>query len=220
MLSQTNNNWGALFDLDGVLIDTEGIYTEFWHDIDLRFPTGVENFEYVIKGNTLEAIMGTYFPDEEIREQILMLLKAQEADMDYRFFDGVERFLADLKEAGVRSAIVTSSNGVKMEHLFKKLPVLNDVIEVVITGDDVTHSKPDPEGYKLAARRLGLDSERCVVFEDSLVGVEAGRRAGGAVVGVATTNPKEKLQPMTDVVVDNITELTVDALAELVCSRL
>ncbi len=218
-MSKTDLNsprWGALFDLDGVLIDSEGIYTEFWHDIDTAYPTGVADFEYVIKGNTLEAILDTYFPDAEVRRVILERLKEHEQSMRYVFFDGVEDFLRRLKAGGIPMAIVTSSNRVKMRHLFESLPVLEDLIDVVITGDDVTRSKPDPQGYNMAAARLGLDPNRCVVFEDSLAGVEAGRRAGGAVVAIATTNPADRLRPMADMVIDNVADASPADLAALV----
>ena len=56
---------GALFDLDGVLVDSEGIYTEFWQEIDDEFHTGVDNFAMAIKGTTLENILGTYFSEDE-----------------------------------------------------------------------------------------------------------------------------------------------------------
>lgn len=214
-VNNTTSSWGALFDLDGVLIDSEGIYTAFWHDIDEHYPTGVDRFEYIIKGSTLESIMSTYFPDREIQAEILVALKNHEATMEYRFFDGVDEFLQRLRDAGIVSAIVTSSNRKKMSHLFEMLPQLESLVDVVITGDDVTRSKPHPEGYNLAAERLGLSPRRCIVFEDSLAGVEAGRRAGGAVVGIATTNPTEKLLEFADMVVDTLPDVDIDMLPHL-----
>lgn len=208
-------DWGALFDLDGVLIDSEDNYTMFWHDIDRKYPTGVERFEYVIKGSTLQSILHKYFVGDEIREKILHELKAHEKNMIYRLFDGVEIFLDKLKELGVLSAIVTSSNAVKMNHLFRQLPRLKELVEIVITEEDVSRSKPDPEGYNIAASRLGLHPKRCIVFEDSMAGVEAGRRAGGAVVGVATTNTVDSLMEFADLVVNSISEIDVTSLPQL-----
>ena len=204
-----------MFDLDGVLVDTEGIYTEFWHSVDVRFPTGVPRFEYVIKGNTLGAILSTYFPDASVRAEILDMLAEHERTMDYRPFAGTARFLESLRAAGIPSAIVTSSSWLKMDNLFAALPWLRDAVDTVVTGDDVTHSKPDPEGYIIAAQRLGIDSSRCVVFEDSLAGIEAGRRAGGKVVGIATTNPAERLAGLTDIVADTIDDVTVESVTAL-----
>lgn len=213
--TDNHTDWGALFDLDGVLIDSEGIYTRFWHDIDVKYPTGVDRFEYVIKGNTLSTILNTYFEGEDVKTAILHELKEHEANMEYVFFDGVEDILASLRAMGVRSAIVTSSNAKKMEHLFAMLPALRQLVDVVITEEDVTRSKPDPQGYNIAARRLGLEPRRCIVFEDSMAGVEAGRRAGGAVVGIATTNTPDKLSAFADLVINTLAELEIEKLPEL-----
>lgn len=211
-------SWGALFDLDGVLVDSEGIYTQFWHDVDLLYPTHIENFEYVIKGNTLGTILDTYFPDREVRAAIVAALKEHEANMVYTLFAGVETFLQRLHDAGVLMAIVTSSNAIKMNHLFNSIPGLREIMDAVITEEDVEFSKPHPQGYNIAAQRLGLSPRRCIVFEDSMAGVEAGRRAGGAVVGVATTNTAERLRQFADVVVGLVSDFEPESAEELLDS--
>lgn len=208
-------NIAVLFDLDGVLVDSEGIYTEFWEEIDRRYPTGVKDFAHVIKGNTLARILGTYFPDESIRRSILVELKRQEEEMVYRLFPGVDRLVMSLKEASVPTAIVTSSNAAKMRHLFNAVPLLRDNIDTIITEEDVTNSKPNPEGYLKASERLGVDPSHAVVFEDSLAGIEAGRRAGAVVVGVATTNPRSTIENLADVTVNLASEMTTDRILSL-----
>lgn len=208
-------NIAVLFDLDGVLVDSEGIYTEFWEEIDRRYPTGVKDFAHVIKGNTLARILGTYFPDESIRRAILVELKRQEEEMVYRLFPGVDRLVMSLKEASVPTAIVTSSNAAKMRHLFNAVPLLRDNIDTIITEEDVTNSKPNPEGYLKASERLGVDPSHAVVFEDSLAGIEAGRRAGAVVVGVATTNPRSTIENLADVTVNLASEMTTDRILSL-----
>lgn len=192
----------ALFDLDGVIVDTESIYTDFWDDIDRRYPTGVDNFARVIKGNTLARILETYF-DEDLRDEILVLLKEQEESMRYRLFDGVSDFLDRLIENDIPKAIVTSSNDRKMSKLFRQIPELRPKFEAIITDAMVERSKPDPQGYLIAAEKLGVDPSDCVVFEDSFAGLEAGRRAGAYVVALATTNPRESLYEKADEVIDS-----------------
>lgn len=192
----------ALFDLDGVIVDTESIYTDFWDDIDRRYPTGVDNFARVIKGNTLARILDTYF-DEDLRDEILVLLKEQEESMHYRLFDGVSDFLDRLIENDIPKAIVTSSNDRKMSRLFGQIPDLRPKFEAVITDAMVERSKPDPQGYLIAAEKLGVDPSDCAVFEDSFAGLEAGRRAGAYVVALATTNPRESLYEKADEVIDS-----------------
>lgn len=205
----------ALFDLDGVLIDSESIYTVFWNRMNELFPTGIDNFAYVIKGTTLPQILDRYFPDPKVQAELRVYLKKQEAEMVYRIFPGVERFLKTLKEKGIPTAIVTSSNDAKMKVLFDSLPGFRDYFDVVVTDTDVTRSKPDPQGYMLAAERLGVPSEHCVVFEDSRAGLEAGRRAGGKVVAVATTLTHEDIAGCGDIVIDSFEELTPERVEAL-----
>ena len=193
----------ALFDLDGVLVDTETTYTEFWSDMDRRYPTGVANFAHVIKGSTLPSILNTYFPDKAVQSAIHVLLVQFEASMKYRLFDGVSELLTLLRQKGYKTAIVTSSNLKKMDSLFSQLPELRDAVDIVITDEDVTKSKPDPQGYLLAAERLGVPPEQCWVFEDSFNGLRAGRAAGAVVVGVATTNPYDEVAKLSDITLHN-----------------
>lgn len=198
-----SNTTGVLFDLDGVLIDTEPSYTEFWGAVGRKYNCGIDDFAHIIKGNTLGNILNTYFPNKSVQEEIVTDLKKHEAEMQYRVFDGVIEFVADLRKGGVRTAIVTSSNNIKMQHVREQLPELLANIDVVLTEENVTRSKPDPQGYMLAAERLGCESKNCYVFEDSLAGLEAGRRSGSKVVGVATTNSREIIADKADFVVDN-----------------
>lgn len=205
----------AFFDLDGVLIDSESIYTVFWNRMNELFPTGIDNFSYVIKGTTLPQILDRYFPDPKVQAELRVYLKKQEAEMVYRIFPGVEGFLKALKEKDIPTAIVTSSNDAKMKVLFDSLPGFRDYFDVVVTDTDVTRSKPDPQGYMLAAERLGVPSEHCVVFEDSRAGLEAGRRAGGKVVAVATTLTHEDIAGCGDIVIDSFEELTPERVEAL-----
>lgn len=202
-------NTAALFDLDGVLVDTETIYTEFWSEMDRLFPTGTPNFAHVIKGSTLPSILSNYFPSEADRAKVVELLKEQEENMRYVIFDGVIDFLEDLKRHNIPAAIVTSSGDKKMTRLFATNPGFRDYFATVITDSDVKRSKPDPEGYLLGASRLGCGPERAYVFEDSYAGVEAGRRAGANVIALATTNPRETLIEKADAVIDTFVGFSV-----------
>lgn len=205
----------VLFDLDGVLIDTEGLYSCFWNEMDRLYPTGIANLANVIKGNTLANILNKYFPDTEHQEDIKRRLIKQENDMEYRLFDGAVSLMHGLREHGIRTAIVTSSNLKKMKHLFNVLPELEQNIDLLVTDEDVTASKPDPQGYLLAATRLGAPAGEFIVVEDSIAGLEAGRRAGAFVLGIATTNPREVVESMADLTIDEIGAITADRICEL-----
>lgn len=198
---------GVLFDLDGVLLDTEGNYTTFWDGVNRRYPTGVENFAHVIKGTTLPTILNTYFPSEPIQQKIRAELLDHEQNMPFVPFDGVFELLDLLHRSGRRIAVVTSSNREKMNRVFRSLPRLEQSIDTLVTDEDISASKPDPEGYLLAAARLCLPKGEYAVVEDSIAGLRAGRDAGGYVIGIATTNPREKIAPLADHVADSVSEL-------------
>lgn len=207
-----NSSRGALFDLDGVLIDSEGLYTQFWTDIEKIYPTGVDDFALAIKGNALFKILGTYFPDPEVQADITRRVHEFENDIRYPVYPGVREFLAVLRSRGFKTAVVTSSDNVKMESLWRQVPDLKEYFDTVITGSDVTRSKPDPQGYLLAAQRLGCAPGDCYVFEDSLQGLEAGMASGATVIALATSNPHGLLKGKAHEIIDNFTGFTVDKL--------
>lgn len=185
---------GFLFDLDGVVIDSETQYSQIWHHIDTYFPTGVDDFEHVIKGMTLDNILNTYFHPQDF-DSVTRILYDEERKMRYRFCPGAQRFLDKAKALHVPMSLVTSSNGYKMGRLYEHIPGIASYFDVIITADDITHGKPNPEGYFLAASRLGIDPKDCIVFEDSLQGVQAGKAAGCHTVGITSTLGPDKLRP-------------------------
>lgn len=208
----THNKYGFLFDLDGVLIDSEKEYSRIWATVNSEFPTGVQNLEIKIKGCTLEKILNDFFPDLDLQKKVVRKLYELEGKMHYEYLPGAYSLLCDLSTLGFPMAMVTSSNNDKMRHLKEELPELLDFFGTVVTADMITRSKPDPEGYLRGAELLGIDPHDCVVFEDSLQGVKAGREAGAFVVGVVGTLPEEALAPFSDIVVDNLENIKINEL--------
>ena len=193
----------VLFDFDGVIADTETQYTEFWNRIGREY-LGQEEFGHTIKGQTLVQIFGKYFDgmDRE-QEEIVPQLNEFEANMSYDYVPGVYKFMQELKAAGIRSAIVTSSNDVKMSNAYKAHPELLELVDKVLTSEHFSKSKPDPECFLKGMEFLGGTPEETVVFEDSFHGIAAGRAAGAKVIGLATTNKREAIAPLCDMVIDD-----------------
>ncbi len=182
----------ALFDLDGVVFDTEHQYTKFWSSIFGKY-YGNPSLAEKIKGSTLVQIYDAFFSGKERekdREDITAALNRFEADMDYDYIPGFERYVLMLKEKGIKTAVVTSSNIPKMEN-------------AILTSEDFAESKPSPDCYLRAAERLGVPVDSCVVFEDSFNGLKSGRAARMYVVGLATTNSEEAIAPFCNEVIDN-----------------
>ena len=202
----------VLFDFDGVIADTETQYTEFWNRIGREY-LGLEDFGQTIKGQTLVQIFGKYFEgmDRE-QEEIVPQLNKFEANMSYDYIPGAYRFMQELKAAGIRSAIVTSSNDVKMANAYKAHPELLELVDKVLTSEHFSKSKPDPECFLKGMEFLGGTPEETIVFEDSFHGIAAGRAAGAKVIGLATTNKREAIAPLCDLVIDNFNYLSLSEL--------
>lgn len=195
----------GLFDLDGVIVDTESQYTIFWGGIGREYHPEIPDFAHRIKGQTLVQISEWFKPEE--MESIVARLDRFESEMDYSYIPGAFEYLKFLKSRGIRLAIVTSSNQVKMDSLWKQRPELRELFDRVLTSEDFKASKPDPYCYVLGTQIFGLTAEECVVFEDSFSGVKAGKASGCRVVGLATTNPAEALQPFCNIVMNDFKDL-------------
>ena len=205
----------VLFDFDGVIADTESQYTIFWNKQGKDY-LGLDDFGHTIKGQTLIQIFSKYF-DGMVKEQesIVPDLNAFEQNMSYDYIPGAYEFLRELREKGIRSAIVTSSNDIKMTNVYAAHPELNDLVDAVLTSEHFSKSKPDPECFIKGMEVLGGTPEDTVVFEDSFHGISAGRASGAYVVGLATTNKSEALAPLCDLVIDDFTSVTVDYISSL-----
>lgn len=202
---------GVLFDLDGVLINSEDLYTEFWEEVEKIYPTNIENFAYIIKGNALFKILNTYFPSE-IHQDIINRVRDFENQIKYPIYDGVVDFLELLKKQGIPTAIVTSSDDVKMNALYKEYPFFRQYFDVVITGSDVTESKPHPQGYLMAADKIGCASDDCYVFEDSIQGIAAGIAAGATVIALTTSNSIDLLKDKAHALIDSFVDFNIEKM--------
>lgn len=209
MSERTNNRCGVLFDLDGVLLDSEGQYSIFWDEMDKQYHTGVINFAGYIKGFHLSRIL-SYFADDEIRQQVVGALVEFEKHMRFEFFPGALEFVRQLRDAGISMAVVTSSDNKKMQALYRQHPEFPELFDFIITGDMVSKAKPDPECFLLGAKQLGISINDCVVFEDSRNGLLAGKASGARVIGIATTLNMETISELCDMAVNSVSELSVD----------
>ena len=202
----------ALFDLDGVVFDTEPQYTIFWGAQCREFHPEHPGLEHEIKGQTLVQIYDAWFSGELQEKQAVITerLNLYEQQMDYIYVPGFEDYVKKLRTQGVMTAVVTSSNRIKMEAVYQRHPEFKGLFDAILTSEDFDRSKPDPDCYLKAANRLEVSVKDSVVFEDSFNGLKSGRAAGMYVVGLATTNPAEAISPYADKVVKDYHELASD----------
>lgn len=200
----------CLFDLDGVVFDTEPLYTLFWRNLDKKLRPNIDNFEHVIKGQTLVQIYDKYFTgEEEKQKEITTILYEYERNMSFNYIYGFELFIKELRSKGIKTAVVTSSNLAKMQNVYNKHPEFKVYFDEILTSEDFEESKPSPDCYLKATARFGVSPEECVVFEDSFNGLRSGIASGARVIGLATTNSVDELKPYTEEIISNYDGFTL-----------
>ena len=205
----TNKPIAALFDFDGVVVDTEPQYSLFWDEKGEKYHPEIPEFGHHIKGQTLTQIYSQYFLHPVgLQPEITRELLDFETRMTFEYIPGVVDFMKELRREGVKIAIVTSSNDQKMANAHRALPELKSMVDAIVTADKVTHSKPHPECFLLGAETLRMPIENCIVFEDSFHGIEAGNRAGMKVIGLSTTNDASSIQDKVALVIPDFVDFT------------
>ncbi len=210
------NNICVLFDMDGVMIDTEPQYDVFWKHAGDRYNTGIANFEKVIKGTTLPNILKKYFSHltQEELSNLSDSLDKFEANMNFEEIPGSVKFVKELKAKGIKVGLVTSSTDTKLIAV-NKAKQFDQLFDTVVSAARVTEGKPNPRCFLLAAEDLGVDPKDCIVFEDSFAGIEAGIAAGMKVIGLATTNSADSLKDKCCKVIPDFKNFSVEDLLSI-----
>lgn len=219
----------ALFDLDGVVFDTESQYSVFWGMIGKEYHPEMPDFAQRIKGQTLVQIYDGYFSQpsdfahtkgftsaKEEQHKITARLNDFETHMQYPYIAGFEDFIRDLRKHDVKCAVVTSSNIAKMLYVYEAHPEFKSLFDRVLTSEDFDKSKPDPDCYLKGAAYFEAKPEECVGLEDSFNGLKAVRASGAFTLGLATTNARESIQPYSDYVIDNYIGMGYEDLLQIV----
>jgi HAD superfamily hydrolase (TIGR01509 family) len=191
----------VIFDMDGVLIDSGVHHRAAWRALLAELgeePAHPEYWRLTIGRPSEEALpllLGRPVPDHESwalarRKRDLYVTFARAGMVSVA---GVREFVAALSRLGIPRAVGTSASRFDVDRMLVGVG-LRRHFDVIVTADDVTLGKPDPEVYELAAARLGIPAEACIVFEDSEVGVLAARRAGMRAIGVTTAHSEAELR--------------------------
>lgn len=203
----------ALFDLDGVIIDTESQYSFLWHQLGVEY-LGMDDLEIRVKGQTLTYIYNTFFAGME-REQAEITIKLDrfEEQMTYNYIPGAQEFLDELRHNDlVKTAVVTSSNDKKMASVYRARPEIRTMFDRILTAEMFAASKPAPDCYLLGMELFGVTPDRAYVFEDSFNGLKAGMASGATVIGLATTNSHEAIAPLCHTSIDDFRGFTFDKM--------
>ncbi len=210
----------VIWDMDGVIANTGPYHLKGWQIVLQK--TGKHYTEEAYRRNTgkrsdsiLKDILGEKVTQEEIakitqeKEEIFKQLISQ----NIRSYPGVIRLITSLKEHGFKTAIASSAHMGSIQLITRSLKIHN-CFDAIISGWNLTKSKPDPEIFLQAIEKLGVKAKNAIVIEDAIVGVTASKRAGICCIAVTNTNPKEDLQE-ADLVIDSLEEITIDDLEKL-----
>ncbi len=209
----------GLFDLDGVVFDTESQYDVFWKEQCELYHPEIKDMYKKIKGKTLVQIYEEHFADaKDEQSKITERLNAFEKNMKFEYIDGLVDFVNSLKRNGVKCAVVTSSNRAKMKSVYDAHPEFLGLFHRVLTSENFEKSKPDPDCYLKGAAIFGVQPEECVGFEDSFNGLKAVRAAGEFTMGLATTNSEESIKDYCDYIIKDYKGLDYTKLCEIVAS--
>lgn len=216
--------YGLVFDVDGILGDTEGLSvtaTNRMYETLYGFTVDPEEFtpfigtgaeRYCIgpaekRGVTIDLAQAV-----ELRHKYFLELLVTDPDIS---FPGIHPLIeAAAASPEWKLGIATSSPGKKSAQTLKSSRVNTDLFDVWIHGDMISHKKPHPEIYERAARELGLAPSACVAVEDAILGVQSARSAGMKVIAVTNSFPAEALQE-ADIIVSSLEEVTLDTALHL-----
>lgn len=204
----------VIFDLDGVIVDTELQYSLFWKEIGYKY-LSISDLDQRIKGLTLEVIFDIYFKDPMIISIVKDAIIDYEKQMNYTYIFGFEFFVKELKNNNVRMGVVTSSNAVKMNNVYAQHPEFKNYFDFILTANDYDKSKPDPECFLKGIDLLGTTADNTFIFEDSLNGLKAARGTGANVIGLTTTNSYEIIKGLCDYVIDDFEGLRYKFLSDV-----
>lgn len=208
----------ALFDMDGTLVDNSAVHVRAFEIFCDRY--GATDWQTRLSnafGMGSDDIMRMLLPEEIIREKGLQALGDEKEEIYREIYAptiqpiaGLRTLLELLNRHGIRCGVGSSGCRDNVNFVLSKCNI-EPYFDVRISGDMVTHCKPEPEIYLTAAKELGVKIEECVIFEDARAGFEAARRAGaGLVVGIATTLTKAQIEAenLADIVIEDFTELS------------
>jgi len=212
---------GVIFDWDGVVIDSSAQHERSWEllaeEIGKPLPEGHFLKGFGKKNNVIipELLNWSHDPAQiaALGERKEELYRELVHASGVHILPGARELLSALIEAGIPRSVGSSTPRSNLDTIFAATG-LGAFFDAVVCGDDVTKGKPAPDVFLLAASKLGLLPEDCLVIEDAHVGIQAARSAGMLVLAVATTNPLADLQ-YADAAVQSLAEVTPDFLANV-----
>lgn len=191
---------GILFDMDGVLVDSEPVITAAACEALNRFgiPAKREDFKPFTgmgENRFLGGVAEKYGRAFELPMKALCYeIYGQLVDRELTVYPGTKPALAELARQGRRMVLASSADRVKVDHNLRVAGIAHSTFLATLSGDDVQRKKPFPDIYQMAAEKAGLAPADCVVVEDAISGVEAALAAGAHVIAISTAFSERALR--------------------------
>ncbi len=203
---------GAVFDMDGLMIDTEKLLVRFWresakisgYEMTTEHVLGIRSLSRKYSVPHLKSIFGDDFPFDEVRSRRIELMNNYIDKFGFDVKSGLFELLSYLKDKGIKLAVATATSRDRAENYLEKIGALK-YFDAVICGDMVKNGKPEPDIYLTATEALGLPPEVCTAFEDSPNGIKSAYTAGCQVIMIPDlTQPDEEILPLLNGVYENL----------------
>lgn len=206
--------------MDGVIVDTAPYHLKAWQEVfqkrGVKFTE--EDFQHSFGQRNDSIVRNTL--DEHISRGEMEAVATEKEETFRRLarhnikpFPGVIKLIRSLREHGFKTALASSAPIENIRLVIHGLDIAN-CFDALVSGRDVTEGKPSPQSFLLASRELGVEPENCIVIEDAVVGVAAGKSARTQCIAVTNTHPRESLRK-ADLIVDTLEEVTVADLESL-----
>ncbi len=210
---------GAIFDLDGVIVNTVPLHFKAWQKMFTEYGREFSFADYKDKVDGIPRLSGARAILTDLSDQELAQAGSKKQDYFLKFLqkEGIQVYestlglIKVLKQNHIKVALISSSKNCLL--ILKKIGIDN-LFEVIITGHDVKKGKPAPDVFLLAARQLAIAPANCLVFEDAVLGIEAAKRGNFKCVGIDRYQDPSRLTG-ADLIVNDLSEVTLERLKQL-----
>ncbi|NQU17594.1 MAG: beta-phosphoglucomutase family hydrolase [Candidatus Saganbacteria bacterium] len=211
---------GAIFDLDGVIVNTVPVHFKAWKKMFEEYGHPFNFDDYLAKVDGIPRIPGAKAILTELSEE--KIIEASNKKQTYfrefldsepiEIFESSVKLIKEMKQKGVKLAAASSSKNATF--ILEKIELMS-YFDANVSGGDLKKGKPDPEIFLSAAQKMGCDPSECIVFEDAKLGVEAAVRGSFACIGINRHDNAEALKK-ADIVLNDLSETSLDEIIKIV----
>lgn len=214
---------GVIFDMDGVLVDNREAHLDAYEEFAKRYGKKADRQKQLsMFGMSSADILPKLLGDEFVKERGVEALGVEYEEIYRDIYKetmeptpGLIEFIDEARAKGLKCAVGSSGPMVNIEFVLKGCGI-EDKFDAIANSEMVENAKPEPDIFLLAAEKMGVKPENCLVIEDAFTGIKAARAAGMKVIAMATTHSKEELKDTdNDLLVDDFRDLSYDIISKL-----